>query len=403
VNDRQLERLRELFAEILPGNSFQARRLAERGVPASWDDFLELPLLTKQELVADAAAHPPFGSNLTYALERYTRFHQTSGTTGPPLRVLDTAETWDWWGRCWLEVFRTAGVKPGDRVFFAFSFAPFIGFWSAFHGVEMLGAMTVPAGSSGSVQRLRLLQESGSTVLVSTPTYALHLAEVAKREGIRIDRLPIRATIHAGEPGASIAATRARIAEAWGAAVYDHAGASEAGAWGLPCPEGRGVWVNEQEFIAEVRDPRSLEPTAEGETGELVITNLGRGAWPVIRYRTGDMVRPRRVDGRLLLEGGVLGRADDMITVRGVNVYPSALEGVIRQVGGAVEFRITVTRDREMDEVGIEVEAEAALTKKISQEIHNEIGIRSAVTSVEHGFLPRWESKAKRFQDLRGR
>ena len=402
----QLARLNELFEEILPANPFQRARLGEGRVSDSASAYRDLPLLTKDELMADAAAHPPFGSNLTYPLEKYTRYHQTSGTTGPPLRVLDTVETWDWWGRCWLEVFRAAGVTSADRVFFAFSFAPVIGYWAAHHGVSMLGAMTIPGGGADSVRRLKLIFDTGATVLLCTPSYALHLAEVAKKEGISSADSPIRIAIHAGEPGASIPGTRQQIAEAWGARVFDHAGASEIGAWGIGDPRGRGIYVNEAEFIAEVLDPDTLEPVPEGAIGELIITNLGRGASPVIRYRTGDLARPRRVraeDGsaRLLLEGGVLGRRDDMIVVRGVNIYPTALENIIRSVAGSAEFRIVATKLEEMDQVAIEIEGSREVSAQVKREISDQIGIRVDVTAVEEDSLPRWEAKAKRFHDLR--
>ena len=402
----QLARLNQLLKEILPANPFQRARLGDDRVCETPAGYRNLPLLTKDELVADSAAHPPFGTNLTYPLDHYTRYHQTSGTTGPPLRVLDTAETWDWWGRCWIEVLEAAGVTSADRAFFAFSFAPFIGYWSAHHGVSMLGAMTIPGGGSDSIRRLKLIFDTGATVLLCTPTYALHLAEVAEREGIPLADSPIRLAIHAGEPGGSIAGTRARIAEAWGAQVIDHAGASEIGAWGIGDSEGKGLYMNEAEFIAEVVDPESLEPVPEGVAGELIITNLGRGAWPVIRYRTGDLVRPRRVragggPAKLLLEGGVLGRLDDMITVRGVSIYPSALENIIRSVAGSAEFRITATKSEEMDQVAIEIEAGSVAAARVKREIADQIGIRIEVEPAEENSLPRWEAKAKRFHDLR--
>ena len=404
-NSAQLERLRALFEEIRGKNQFQSARLGS--VPKIDEEaFLQLPLLTKQELAADQIAHSPFGSNLTYPLERYSRYHQTSGTTGEPLRVLDTPQTWDWWGRCWLEVLRGAGVTERDRAFFAFSFAPFIGFWSAYHGVSMLGAMTISGGGADSVRRLKLIAETGPTVLLSTPTYALHLAEVAEREGVDLASSTITRTIHAGEPGAGIPATRRRIEQAWGAKVFDHAGASEIGAFGVGDEEGLGLYVNEDEFIAEVIDPETLEPVEEGADGELVITNLGRGAWPVIRYCSGDCVRAIRVSsgemqGRLLLEGGILGRVDDMVTVRGVNVYPSAIEEVVRSIEGAGEFRIVASTFAEMDEIGIEVEGKGAVSEAVARAIRDKIGIRVDVKPVEPGSLPRWEAKAMRFEDRR--
>lgn len=402
----RLDRVNALLEEILPTNHFQRKRLGEKRRVDHLEDFFNLPLLTKEDLVADAAANPPFSGNLTYPLEKYTRYHQTSGTTGEPLRVLDTEETWNWWGRCWLAVYQAAGVTAGDRVFFAFSFAPSIGFWSSYKAGEMLGALLIPSGGAGTEQRLRMIQDTGATVLMCTPSYALRLAEVAENRGIPIADSSIHTLIHAGEPGASIPHTRRQIEEAWGAKVLDHSGSTEIGAWGIGASDGRGLYVNEDEFIAEVLDQETQEPVPPGQSGELVITNLGRGAWPVIRYRTGDVVQPVREMSdngvsRLLLEGGILGRADDMITIRGMNVFPSALENVIREAVGAREYRITARRQHHLDELEIELEGDEQGCQQVFQLIRERIGIRVGIRPVETGSLPRWEAKHKRFVDAR--
>ena len=400
LSDR-LDRLRRMLSAVLAANEFQRDRLGAAPRVDSPADFRRLPLCAKAELADDARKNPPFGSNLTYPPERYARYHQTSGTTGAPLRILDTAESWEWWLCCWAKVLDACGVTGADRAFFAFSFAPFIGFWSAFDAVSRRGALTVPGGGADSSRRLRILLDTGCTALFCTPTYALHLAETARREGIDLAASSVRCAVLAGEPGGSIPAVRQRIAEAWGAVPYDHAGASEIGAYGIPCPQGRGMFVNEEEFIAEVLDPATLEPVEEGETGELVLTNLGRWGCPAIRYRTGDTVRPRRVAEGLLLEGGILGRCDEMILVRSVNLYPAAIEEVIRRVAGTAEFRITARREGQMDEVDIELEAAASVCGKVRQEIRNEFGIRAPVRPLDRGALPRWQGKARRFRDLR--
>ena len=397
----RLDRLRRMLSAVLAANEFQRDRLGAAPRVDSPADFRRLPLCAKAELADDARKNPPFGSNLTYPPERYARYHQTSGTTGAPLRILDTAESWEWWLRCWAKVLDACGVTGADRAFFAFSFAPFIGFWSAFDAVSRRGALTVPGGGADSSRRLRILLDTGCTALFCTPTYALHLAETARREGIDLAASSVRCAVLAGEPGGSIPAVRQRIAEAWGAVPYDHAGASEIGAYGIPCPQGRGMFVNEEEFIAEVLDPATLEPVEEGETGELVLTNLGRWGCPAVRYRTGDTVRPRRVAEGLLLEGGILGRCDEMILVRSVNLYPAAIEEVIRRVAGTAEFRITARREGQMDEVDIELEAAASVCGKVRQEIRNEFGIRAPVRPLDRGALPRWQGKARRFRDLR--
>jgi phenylacetate-CoA ligase len=402
-----LSRLGALLDEVLPRNPFQRSRLGDALVCDTPEAYRRLPSLTKRDLVADALAHPPFGTNLTYPLEAYTRYHQTSGTTAAPLRVLDTPASWDWWGACWLAVLRGAGVTAGDRLFFAFSFAPSIGFWSAHHGATLLGALCIPSGGAGSVQRLRMILDTGATVLLGTPGYLLHLAEVARGAGLSLSGAGVRVAILAGEPGGSVPATRARLAEAWDARVIDHAGATEIGAYGLGCPLGLGVHINEDEFIAEVLDRETGQPVADGALGELVLTGLGRGAWPAIRYRSGDMVRPRRGtcdcgSSRVLLEGGILGRADDMIIIRGLNVFPAAVEDVIRSLTAA-EFRLIATRRGPLDELAVELEGDRALADKAAGRLREHLGIRVAVEPVEELALPRWEGKARRFVDRRTR
>jgi phenylacetate-CoA ligase len=404
----QLARLRLGLRRMLEGNRFYGRKLAglHPAALADHDALRALPLTTKAELVADQRAQPPYGTNLTYPLRDYVRLHQTSGTTGRPLKVLDTTESWDWWADCWATVFRAAGVGEDDVVFLAFSFGPFIGFWSAYEGAKRVGALVVPGGGQTSVQRVQAIIDTRATALVCTPTYALHLAQTARAEGLALASSAIRATIHAGEPGASIPSTRRRIEEAWGARAYDHVGMTEMGAYGFTCLEQDNLHVNEAEFIAEVLDPATGAPVAEGERGELVLTNLGRWGWPALRYRTGDLVvRGARSCpcGRTLLTlpGGVLGRADDMLTVRGVNVYPSSIEAVLRGFPEIDEFRIVVTRADELDEVAVEAECPAELVPRVEAALRQALGLRVPVRAVPYGSLPRFELKARRLADRR--
>jgi phenylacetate-CoA ligase len=312
--NEQLQRVIALLDEVLPRNAFYTRKLgAERRI-ACWDDFRALPFTTKTELAEDQLACPPYGTNLTYPIERYIKFHQTSGTTGKaPIRWLDTEESWDWWARCWGHVFRGAGVGPGDRIFYAFSFGPFIGFWAAYEGARKVGAMTMPGGGMQTEQRLQAMRDNAVTVLCCTPTYALRMAEVAEQMGIVLADIGVRATVHAGEPGASVPGVRARIEQAYGAKCHDHTGMTELGATGFTCQEQDGVHLIESEFVFEVIDPNTGQAVGEGEQGELVATNLGRAGMPLIRYRTGDLVEldpsPCRC-GRTFarLRGGILGR-----------------------------------------------------------------------------------------------
>ncbi len=409
--DLQFQKLRALLDELWGKNLFYTRKLKAAGVEPrdlrSLDDLARLPMTFKGELMEDQTAHPPFGANLTYPLEAYARFHQTSGTSGTPLRVLDTDESWDWWGRCWGHVLCGAGLTASDRIFMAFSFGPFIGFWAAVEGARKIGALMVPGGGRDSPQRLELMRDSGATALCCTPTYALRLAEVAREVGFDLRSIPMRSTVHAGEPGANVPATKKRIEEAWGAKCYDHAGASEVGAHSFECEaQPGGTHLIESEFIVEVFDKFTGKPVAEGERGELVITNLGRWGWPIIRYRTGDVVQlntQKCACGRTFarFEGGILGRADDMFTVRGVNVFPRAVENLVRRFPEVDEFRVTVRTVREMDEMEIEIElaegADPGIVTGIAQTIDSSLSFRPSVRLVERGSLPRFELKARRF------
>jgi phenylacetate-CoA ligase len=401
----QWSRLQALARSVHPANAFITRKWASVGVTRAddlrgWDDFARLPFTRKSELVADQAACPPFGTNLTYALDRYVRVHQTSGTTGAPIRWLDTAESWEWWLRCWGFVLRAAGLGPGDRIFFPFSFGLFVGFWAGFEGARALGALAIPGGGQDTAQRLATLEALGVTAICCTPSYALHLAQAARDRRMDLAKLGVRTTVHAGEPGAGIPSVRARIEALWGARAYDHAGMTEMGAYGFECEVQAGLHVNETEFVAEVIDPESGAATREGE---LVLSNLGRHGSPLLRYRTGDRVRVATDPcpcGRtfLRLEGGLLGRVDDMLVVRGVNVFPSALEGIVRRFPTVDEFMIEVYRRHEMDEVRLllEVAGGGNIAAQVQEEVRVHLGIRVEIVAVPAQSLPRWELKARR-------
>jgi phenylacetate-CoA ligase len=402
----QWDRLRTLARAVFPANPFLTARWRAAGIAGpedlrTWDDFARLPMIVKRELVEDQALHPPFGSNRTFPIEQYVRVHQTSGTTGTPIRWLDTQESWAWWTRCWGFVLSGAGLGPGDRVFFPFSFGLFVGFWAGFEGARALGAMAIPGGGQDSAQRLAAMQEFGVTGLCCTPSYALHLAGSARERAIETSKLGLRATVLAGEPGAGIPSVRARIQRAWGAPAYDHAGMTEIGAYGFECQEQSGLHVNESEFIVEITDPATGRP---GMDGELVLTNLGRLGSPLVRYRTGDRVRVAGdpcACGRtfLRLESGILGRVDDMLIVRGVNVFPSALEGIVRRFPAVDEFMIEVFRDGELEEIRLLVEAADSgidLTARLREAVRIELGLRVETMLVPARSLPRHELKARR-------
>lgn len=406
--EAQRARLRAMLDEVLPLNPFYMAKCASVGIDdaaTALDRWRDIPFTTKSELSADQAAHPPYGTTLTYPLERYVRLHQTSGTTGQPLRIPDTAESWAWWARLWETIYAAAGVTARDRVFFCFSFGPFIGFWTAFAGAERIGALCVSGGAQTTGERVASLLATEATVLLSTPTYALRLAEAAREQGVDLARCSLRTSIHAGEPGASIPATRERIERELGVEAFDHTGATEVGPTGFSCESRDGVHLIEPEFVAEILDAGTGEVAEDGR-GELVLTNLGRWGTPALRYRTGDLVDAVREECRcgrtwLKLRGGILGRSDDMVIVRGVNVYPSALESVVRTFGDIVEYRVEVREERGMTELRIVVEPVSsgtpAIGDQVADAVHRSIGIRCEVAVAEPGTLPRPELKARRF------
>jgi phenylacetate-CoA ligase len=414
----QGDRLERLLAAIYRRNSFYTRKFDDAGLVLAAlrfpRDLEKLPLTTKKELIADQAAHPPWGAALSEPRERYTRYWQTSSTAGSPLRWLDTNESWQWVVDCWKAVYSAARVEAGDRIFFPFSFGPFLGFWGAFEAGYQIGALCIPGGGMSSELRLHMIDALEATVVCCTPTYALRLAEVAVLEH-KSGRSPrpfsqnnVRAVIVAGEAGGSIPATRERIETSWGARVIDHHGLTEVGPISFECWESPGgLHINEAEYIAEVLDPATGAPLPDGRRGELVITNLGRVASPVIRYRTGDIVVRRggpcpcgRTWARL--EGGILTRADDMVSIRGVNVYPAAIEAVVRSFPEIVEFRSTVSRDGALRSLSLEIEAAhgrdaSSTAKEISRRLLEALGLTVPVRAVAPGSLPRFEMKARRF------
>lgn len=402
----QLTRFNALLAQILPANRFYADKLGPcvRAL-ADLEELKSLPLTTKQELCGGAAAGTTAG-NLTFPPDRYVRYHQTSGTRGRPLAVLDTLDDWAWWIDCWQYVLDAAEVTAGDHVLLAFSFGPFIGFWSAYEAAAERGCLVIPAGGLSSLARLELIGSMAATVLCSTPSYALHLADVAGEHELDLHKLGVRAIIVAGEPGGSVPATRGRIENAWNARVLDHAGATEVGPWGYGDLGGRGLHVLESEFIAEFLAVGSDRAAAEGELAELVLTSLGRVGCPVIRYRTGDVVRPVWDHGAarrfVLLDGGVLGRVDDMMVVRGVNIYPSAVEQIVRSFADVLEYRLTVRKCGAMDELSIEIEDRRQQPERVAEELRARLGLRVEVQAVPLGTLPRFEGKGRRLVDQRG-
>lgn len=411
IETQQLNRLNSLVEQIRGRNEFYTRRIEEAGLTeplSSLEDFVSrIPFTTKMDLVWDREEFPPYGSNLTFPLEQYSRFSQSSGTTRGPLAWLDTGDSWSAMLDCWDEVFEAAGVSTGQRIFFAFSFGPFLGFWTAFESATRRGNLSIPGGGLSSMARLRAMANHQCRVLCCTPTYALRLGEIlmeAARDE-ELDSIRLEKIIVAGEPGGSIPEVRSRLSELWdGAEIFDHHGMTEVGPVTFEHPDKPlSLCVIESAYFAEIIDRESQREVAAGEKGELVLTTLKRTACPLLRYRTGDLVEKSYFDGRLCLEGGILGRVDEMVVVRGVNIYPTAVEKVIRGFPEVVEFQVKQTTRQSMAELEITLEpAEKAgsgeeLARKVEKALQDAFTLRIPVSCCSPGSLPRFEFKSKRW------
>jgi phenylacetate-CoA ligase len=402
IRQHQIKALRAVWQELIPDNSFYTPKLRASGLDPetmSLADFsAEFPLTTRSEWTQDQLDHPPFGTNLTYRLDQYTRLCRTSGSTGRPMIWLDTRETWDAMLDNWARVFKAAGVTEPQRVFFAFSFGPFLGFWTAYDAATKLGHMCIPTGGQSSAARLRLLRDTQAEVLCCTPTYAIRLAHVAEQEGIDLARMNVKVIIVAGEPGGSIPATRDHLTEHWhGAQVFDQHGMTEVGPVTYQCPAEPGVLhVMEDSYYAEVIDD------------ELILTTLNRPGSPLLRYQTGDIVSAERRSPcacgseELCLLGGILGHKNDMTVVRGVSIYPSAVEEIVRAQGSIDEYRVEVYTRDDLAEMKVIIESPAGETtcRELEKQFQRALFLRIPVELAAAGSLPRYEMKAKRWVKL---
>jgi phenylacetate-CoA ligase len=418
----QLRKLRALVAYTLEHAPWQASRLLEAEVtPESLqtlDDVRRIPFLTRDDWMASQETDPPFGEVLAQPPERAMRYHTTSGTSGSrPLAVLDSPKDWEWITEMWCYALWGFGVRSRDSVFFAFSYGAFVGFWGAHYAAEKLGCLVLPGGNMTTEARVRLIVDTQATVVCSTPTYALRMAQEANALGIDLANGPVRRLILSGEPAGSIPATKRLIEREWGAKSADTAGMTEVGTIVMfECDrQPGGAHIIEDHYLEEVVHPETDEPVGYGEEGERVVTSFGRGFIPVLRYRTRDLVRrvpaARCPCGRSfdIYDGGIRGRVDDMKVVRGTNVYPRAIEEIVRKRAEIEEFQIRLyTADGIRDEIEVLVEssvrtgdAEGFLRRLGVDLAEAHEGLRFGVRMAEPGSLPRFELKAKRLRDER--
>jgi phenylacetate-CoA ligase len=394
--------LRSLCQALVPANAFYANTLKATGLDLAsmtLEDFSQrMPLTTRIQWTQDQLDHPPYGTNLTYPLDRYVRFCRTSGSTGHPMIWLDTPETWDAMLDNWIRVFQAAGVTGPTRVFFAISFGPFLGFWTAYEAATKAGHLCIPGGGLSSEDRLRLLMDTQAEVLCCTPTYAIRLAHVAEREGMDLSRTHVKVIVVAGEPGGSIPATRDHISEHWhGARVFDHHGMTEVGPVTYECPVEPGVLhVMEDAYYPEVMDD------------ELILTTLKRPGSPLLRYQTGDIVSAEHRTPcacgthELALLGGILGRKDDMTVIRGINIFPSAIEEIVRRSGQVDEYRVEVFTRNDLAAMKVIIESAGGETvrRDLEKQFQRALFLRIPVELAPANSLPRYEMKAKRWVKL---
>jgi phenylacetate-CoA ligase len=421
----QLEKLKRLVARAYETSPFHRRLYESASVgPDSirtLDDIRRLPFMTREDWMANQAAKPLFGDLVTRPRDAAIRYHLTSGTSGrQPLRVLDSRKDWAWIAEQWCYGFWGFGVRPTDTVFFAFSYGSFIGFWGAHYACEKIGCLVLPSGNMTTEARVKQLVEMEATVVCATPTYALRMGQAAQQMGIDLPRDgKVRRVIVSGEPAGSIPATKKMIETMWGAKCGDTAGMTEIGTIMIfECDhQPGGTHVIEDHFIEEVLDPQTGEPVPYGQPGERVVTSFGRGFIPLIRYRTKDLVvkvpHTNCACGRTgdIFDGGILGRVDDMKLVRGTNVYPRAVEAIVREHGEVEEFQIVLTREAGIrDEITVKVELRSDAPNDCWPHLHDRLckdladnheGLRFNVVRAASGELPRFELKAKRLQDLR--
>ena len=385
----------------------------------SLSDLRGLPMLTREDWMNSQAEHPPYGELPAIGGEGAIRIHTTSGTTGRmPLRALDSRKDWSWIAEMWAYGIWGCGIRPEDTAYIAFGYGSFIGFWGLHYAMEKMGVLNVPGGAQPTDARVRQIIDFGATVVASTPTYALRLAQEASVLGIDLPASGVERLILSGEPAGSIPQTKALIEEQWGAKAYDTAGMTEIGTiMVFECDhQPGGTHIIEDHVIEEVIDPATLEPVAYGERGERVVTSFGRGAIPLIRYRTGDLVckvpASRCTCGRGfdIYEGGILGRVDDMKIIRGTNVYPRAIEAIVREFSEVDEFQTVITREGVRDEITLRVELKPDWNADgwdgLSEDLRKRLalaheGLNFRIERADAGELPRFELKAKRTVDKR--
>jgi len=421
IRDLQFRKFKKIFEWGYENSKFHRSLYDKAGVKPgdvrSFEDIRRIPTVEKSMMRDIQRKDPfPYGDALCVPLDEVAEFRQTSGTTGQPVYQADTWQDWEWWSECWSYILWAQGYRPSDRVFLPFGYNVFVAFWAGHYAVEKIGAEIVPGGVLDTQARILKIQELKCSALMATPTYVLGMADTARKMGIDPVSLGIRKITCAGEPGASIPTTKKRMEDAWGAKVYDHAGATEIGAWCFECTaQSGGLHVNEAFFLVEIQDVETGEYIEEpGRRGKMIITALDRQAQPCIRFDSKDIIEWAAAPcpcGRTsrLIKGGVVGRADDITKVKGVLLSPSAIEEVVRGVDGlGNEFEVIVDKDGDIDRITLKIEivkGREGERKQIEARLKDQLRLKTNLGYIlefhDYGTLPRYDVKAKRFKDLR--
>jgi phenylacetate-CoA ligase len=422
IQNLQLKKFKKIFEWTYNRSKFHRNLYETAGIKPedirSLDDVKHIPKVEKGDMRSIQGKDPyPYGDALCVPLEDVSEFRQTSGTTGQPVYQPDTWQDWEWWAECWSYILWAQGYRPRDRVFIPFGYNIFVAFWAGHYAAEKIGCEVVPGGVMDTKARILKIQELNTTAMMGTPTYMLGMAETA-RSKMNIDpsALTIEKITCAGEPGASIPSTKKRMETAWGAKVYDHAGATEIGAWSFECSEqSGGMHVNEALFLVEIEDIDTGEIISEpGRRGKMVITALDREAQPCVRFDSKDIIEwsaepcPCGRTSRLI-SGGVVGRADDITKVKGVLLAPSSIEEVVRDIDGlGDEYEVLVSKSGDADQITLKVEVMPGASSKkdnvetqLTNQLRLKTNLRFDLEFHEFGSLPRYEVKARRFKDTR--
>ena len=418
----QMKKFKRIFKWAYERSKFHRKLYSEAGIHPedikSIEDIQYVPKVEKSMMRDIQKKDPfPYGDALCVPIREVTEFRQTSGTTGQPIYQPDTWQDWEWWSECWAYILWAQGYRPNDRVFIPFGYNVFVAFWAGHYAAEKIGCEVIPGGVLDTQARILKIQELRASALMGTPTYILSMAETASTKmGIDPTSLGIMKITCAGEPGACIPSTKRRMEKAWDAKVYDHAGATEIGAWSYECEvQPSAIHVNEAMFLVEVEDLNTGQMITEpGKSGKMIITALDRMAQPCIRFDSKDIIEWASDPcpcGRTfrLISGGVQGRADDITKVKGVLLSPLAIEEVVRDVDGLEnEYEVIVDKLGDKDRIKLKVEIKPGYedqVKSIEQILKDQLRLKTnlgyRIEFYGFGRLPRYEVKARRFKDLR--